>query len=678
MKFTYSWLKDFVEVKIPARSLADKLTMAGLEVTSLEEKDGDFVFEIEITSNRPDWLSVVGIAREVAAITGSKIKVSSCKFQVSSRKPSKNTGIEIKIEDKKDCSLYTAKIIRDVLVGPSPEWLKKRLELIGCRSINNVVDITNYVLFTFGEPLHAFDLDKLNTDSINIRRARAGEKITTIDEKERILDEGVLVIADKTKPVAIAGVMGGKDTEVTELTKNILLEAAIFNPVVIRRARQKFGIQTDSSYRFERGIDARVAIEASWQALGLIESLACGKLSGEKSIGTVRDSKKIISLNLLSINKILGKAVPCAKIKNSLQHLGFKVATKSKDKFTVTIPSFRQDVSGEIDLIEEVARITGYESLPVSLPSVRHKLNIENTKDLASQIKNLLIGLGLSEVITYSLIDRLSLDGFNLNFSSPVEVQNPLSKEQEVLRPTLIPSLSKCVAYNLNQKQSLVNIFEIAKVFLKRQNSLPIEELVLSIALCGQKSALLENGLVKDEMTPLHLKGILENVFKSLGITKYSFDSINAFCVSVRVGDDVVGMLAKLQKSTLNMLDIKNRDLIVSEINLEKVLKHANLKKQFTPLSFYPAILRDISLLLKEDIKIDDVYSIVRENAGNLLNQVKVVDFYKGKQIPAGFKSLTISCQYRLEERTLTEAEVDPKHAVVLSALTEKLGAKIR
>ncbi len=305
MKFTYNWLKDFVDVKLPPQKLADKLTMAGIEVVSLEERDGDCIFEIEITSNRPDWLSVIGIAREVAAITNSKLKVTSHKSQVTSHKQKHATcdmrPLSIKVENKNDCPLYTAKIIKGVKVGPAPEWMRKRLELIGCRSVNNVVDITNYILFTYGHPLHAFDLHRLNSDTIVVRRAKSGERIATINDKAVGLDKEILVIANKDKPVAVAGVIGGKDTEVTGDTKEILLESAVFNPVIVRRSRQKLGLQTESSYRFERGTDFQTAVAAALKALTLLQEFAAGICAQEKSTALPQKSRLNIRTSLMYV-----------------------------------------------------------------------------------------------------------------------------------------------------------------------------------------------------------------------------------------------------------------------------------------------------------------------------------------------------------------------------------------
>ena len=690
MKVTYNWLKDFVNIKIPAPALAHKLTMAGLEVTSLEEREGDFVFEIEVTSNRPDCLSVIGIAREVAAITNSKLKIPNSEPKIQKTKSS--YPLKIEIQDKKDCPLYTAKIIKEVKVGPSPDWLKKRLELVGCRSVNNIVDITNYILFAWGEPLHAFDLDNLSPDTIIVRRAKKDEKITTIDDQARVLAPDILVIADKTQPVAIAGIMGGRDSEVTESTKNILLEAAIFNPIIIRRGRQRLGMQTDSSYRFERGVDCATVERASWQATSLIQKICGAKFVLAKSAGSTKLQKQQINLDVSSVNKILGLSIAAAKIKNILNKLEFKIKPKvrhknrrtrqslwrAKDKFTVEVPAQRCDVRLEIDLIEEIARLIGYERIPKTVPQVIPQITASDKRDLVSLIKNILIGLGLNEVITYSLIDQDLLAGLETQSLHPIEIANPLSKEQEILRPTIIPSLCRCIAGNLNQKQDYINVFEVAEVFSGVAQQ-PHEELVLGIAFCGTKSWLLEQGLIKDRVGLLHLKGTLEAVFERLGIKEYNFSTLdNARTAAIYVRKEKIGSMTKLRKDILERWDIENKDVFVAEIFLDKFLSYADLKKKFVHLSVYPSISRDISLVLKEQIAVGDILGAIKEQAQPLLRQANVVDYYQGKQIPAGFKGLTISCLYRSEERTLTETEVNPVHILVVNMLIEKFGAQIR
>ena len=685
MKVTYNWLKEFVEIKISPRALAEKLTMAGLEVTSLEENAGDFIFEIEVTSNRPDWLSVVGIAREVAAITNKRLRGDTRYRMLDIRKRQnrgsriENQRLEIQVESRKDCPLYTAKIIKGVLVGPSPDWLKTRLELLGCRSVNNIVDITNYILFEQGEPLHTFDLDKLNGNAIFVRRAKLGEKITTIDAEQRVLNPDILVIADSVRPVAVAGVMGSKDTEVTQATKNILLEAAAFNPIVVRRGRRNLGIQSESSYRFERGVNLEIVENASWRAAELIQESAGGSCVFVKSSGAIKTKRKSIILGLSVANKTLGIDISAPKIKKILSSLEFKTKIKTKNHFAVEIPAHRPDVTSEIDLIEEIARIYGYENVPQTLPSVEPQVSVGEARDLVSLIKNILVGLGLNEVITYSLMDKDLLRDFGIDQGSQViEILNPLSKEQEILRPRLMPSLAACVAYNLNQKQDYINIFEVAKVF-SRSIAFPQEELRLGIALCGIKSLLLEQGLIKDPVGLLHLKGILEALFARLGISNYDFNTDNnASSITVYAGGEKIGLMTKLEKSVLDKLDIKNKDVFMLELTLGRPLFYINLNKKFSHLPIYPGISRDISLILKGEVLVGDILEVIKGEGKPLLKEARVADYYKGKQIPPGFKGLTLSCLYRSDERTLTEAEINPVHSLICKLLADRFGSQIR
>lgn len=683
MKVTYNWLKDFVEIKILAPALADKLTMAGLEVTSFEEKDNDFVFEIEVTANRPDCLSVIGIAREVAAITNSKFKLPQAtghKPQAKSLQPAACSlqPISITIENTKDCPLYTAKIIKDVKVTESPAWLKKRLELVGCRSVNNIVDITNYILFAWGQPLHAFDLAKLANSKIIIRRAKDNETIITIDEEARNLNNDILVIADEANPIAIAGVMGGRATEVTKNTKNILLEVAVFNPIIVRHARQKLGIQSESSYRFERGIDANTLELASWQATELIQKTTGARCVLAKRSGAIKRKTKSISLGVSFAQKILGINLGSLSIKKILNNLGFKVKTKTGN-LIVEVPSHRLDVSQDVDLIEEIARVAGYENTPKTQAPLIPQITTDDTRGLVSLIKNTLTGLGLNEVITYSLIDKDLLKGVKAEKDfSPIEILNPLSKEQAVLRPTLIPSLARCVAYNLNQKQDYINIFEIAKTF-SEIGKFP-EELTLGIALCGTRPFFVsEQGSLNEKIGPWHLKGILEALFERLGIKDYRLDATDGVCeIAVYVNKEKMGIITGLEKSALDYLDIKNREVWLLELSLERVLPCVDLKKRFTAIPAYPGITRDISLILKEKIPAKDVLGVIRQKGEPLLREAKLIDYYKGKQIPQGFRGLTISCLYRSDARTLTEAEVNPIHSLVSSVLVERFQAQIR
>ena len=473
--------------------------------------------------------------------------------------------------------------------------------------------------------------------------------------------------------------MGGKDTEVTVGTKNILLEAAIFNPITIRRARQKLGVQSESSYRFERGIDLEIVDKASWRAAELIQRLVGGTCVLTKASGLTKTRKKNIALDVAGVRKILGVNIAPVKIKKILNSLAFKTKVKTKNIFMVKVPSYRPDVSLEIDLIEEIARIYGFAQISQTLPRVSPHVTTLETRDLVSLIKNILVGLGLNEVITYSLIDKDALKDFTEELtSSVIEILNPLSKEQEILRPTLLTGLLSCVALNLNQKQSYLNIFEIAKAF-SQEGVKAKEELVLGIALCGTKSLLLAQGLIKEEVGLLHLKGILEVLFARLGINNYNFNSIDRSPeVAACIDNETIGTIGQLPKATLERFEIKNKDVFTLEISLDRLLSCADLKRRFAPLPIYPAVSRDISLVLKEGIRAADILEAIRDKAGPLLQEVKITDYYKGKQIPAGFKGLTISCLYRSDERTLTEVEINPIQTTLGEILAERFGAKIR
>ncbi|MFA5311033.1 MAG: phenylalanine--tRNA ligase subunit beta [Candidatus Omnitrophota bacterium] len=674
MKFTYNWIKDFVDIKLPAEKLADKLTMAGLEVVSLDKRDGDYVFEVEITSNRPDWLSILGISREVAAVTGSRLKIPEIKRKI---KAQKLPALTIEIEDKKDCSLYTARIIRDITVAPSPDWLRKRLELVGFRSVNNVVDITNYCLFELGEPLHAFDLDKVAQDKIIIRRARAGEKITTIDGNIRNIDRGSLVIADSLRPLALAGIMGGKESEVTSSTKNVLLEAALFNPVLIRRMRQAHAIHSESGYRFERGIDPQIVNKASQRAAVLMEEACGGREVYFKSSGLTNTKERTVILKACNVERVLGLRINNSKIKHILSSLGFKVSGRGKSDLAIAVPSFRQDVSLEEDLIEEVSRILGYENIPSTLPRVMPSINIRENRSLVFDIKNILIGLGLNEAATYSLIDSRVLNEFSPSVN-PVGIMNPLSREQEVLRSTLIPGLTRAIAYNLNQKQEYAALFEAANVFFNKDNS-PCAELRLGIALSGAKRMLFNDSAIKDELGLLNLKGVLESLFVRFKIQGYEFRALNQEGKArIFIDNEEIGYMQALSPNLLEKLGIKNKKVFVLEISLDKLLTFCRAQHKYVPLPKYPGITRDISFIFKKGNSMKDILIKLEEKGQPLLKGLRIVDYYEGKQIPQGFRGLTLECVYGSSQRTLTEEEVMPVHSLLCLVLREQPGVELR
>lgn len=676
MKISYNWLKDYVQIKLKPPALAEKLTMAGLEVVSWEEKMGDWIFEIEITSNRPDWLSAIGIAREVAAITGAKLKLpklSSIGYRLSSI-----DDFEISIQDKKSCPFYSASLIKDVKVTSSPDWLKQKLEAIGLRPVNNIVDITNFCLMETGQPLHAFDSDKISANTIIVRRAKQGETIVTIDGMERKLNPGILVIADAKKPIAIAGIMGGIETEVTEKTKNILLESAYFAPTLIRRASRILGISSESSYRFERNADIENVLPSAKRAVNLIQDLAKGKLISicAQPQKPPKPNPRKISLCVDSVENLLGIKITPQKIKSILSSLQFKLTAK-KNSFIVRAPSFRQDIQEEADLIEEIARIFGFEKVPQTLAPVKiFSVKKDSQALLKDFSRQFFISSGFNEIISLNLISRGALLKTNLNYQNLAAIENPLSKEQEILAPSLIPGLLNAVKNNLNHNLRDLKLFEVGKNYLADK-----EFASLAAVICGEKYAnWLRASLEKSSF--FDLKGAIAAFLERMGISGFEFEiaASAAFknCASIKIKDEEIGILGEISDEVLLNWEIKQKGIFLSEINLEKVSQFFKLEKKFTALASFPSVKRDISLVIKDEIPSDAVFKTARQSAGDLLRDLRLVELYSGGQVPAGFKGMTISLEYQSKQRTLTDSEVNLIHDKLCMAFKEKLQAKIR
>ncbi len=676
MKISYNWLKEYVEIKIKPQALAEKLTMAGLEVTSLEEKLGDWSLEIEITSNRPDWLSHIGVAREVAAITGKKLILPKTP---NTQHPTPNTqNFKVDIQDKKGCPIYSVRLIKDTAVSGSPQWLKQKLEVIGLRPVNNIVDITNFCLMETGQPLHAFDYDKLVSGKIIVRRAKENETIVAIDGVERKLNPSILVIADDKKPIAIAGIMGGKDTEVTEKTKNILLESAYFDPILIRRASRFLGITSDSSYRFERSVDLENILPASSRAVNLIEGLAKGKLISSVVVKAKVNKEKSEKINLSSnaVENLLGIKIHLKKIKQILTALQFKVK-QNKNYFIVEIPPFRQDVRIEADLIEEIARIFGFENLPQTLPAIKISAIEPRPMDKLKSITNqFFASIGFSEIISYNLISQDLLTKANLDYSGITEIKNPLSKEQEMLSPSIIPGLLSAVKNNLNHSIKDLKLFEIAKKYSKAA-----EVSCLGIAMCGEKSDDWLRGK-KEKIGFFDLKGAIEEFFSKIGIYEYKGmrQSSDTFGISAEIWFEAekIGILGEVSVGVLANWDIKQKGIFLAEINLEKLASFTKLKKTFTRIANFPSVVRDISLVAAEEVSAGEIFNIAGEIAGALLVKSKIIELYRGGQIPQGSKGIVVSLEYQAKGRTLTDNEVNQVHEKICQALKEKLQAKIR
>jgi len=682
MKVSLNWLKKYIDTKIQAKVLVDKLTNAGLEVGAIEQKGNDTVFEIEITSNRPDWLSMLGIAREVAALSNAR-KIKLPKTLPLKIKQAKNKSFSIEIKDKKGCPRYVGRLIKDVKIAPSPGWVKTSLEAIGSRLINNAADITNYCLYETGQPMHAFDFDKIDGGKIIVRRAKKGEKITTIDGVKRDLDESILIIADSKKPVAIAGIMGGIDTEVSSKTKNILLESAYFDPIIIRRASRKLGLSTESNYRFERKVDTDNVLFSSCRGAYLLKKIcSCNTDDPYLDVNYIKIAQTKVQLKAENVERLIGLKVSAQRIKGILQSLGFTVKNNNKNSLTVIVPSFRSDIKLEEDLIEEIARIEGYNKIKEAMPPIKAHLEPACTTiyQAKAKIRQLLLGQGLNEVMTYSLLSQNSLDAAKTDAQNRINIQNPLSAEQEMLRNSFIPSLLKVINTNLNRRIKEVKIFEIGNVYTKNNNNFNEEEQVV-IALTGTS---LNNW--KDhsrKVTFYDLKGIVENIIESFGVLNYRLkEDINAcFTTSesaVMISDaKEIAVLGKINKQILKNFDI-TEDVYYAQLPIALLTKSMKKDYKYSPVPKYPSVIRDIALVVKKNISAQAALDIIKEVGGKLSVKTELFDVYTGNQVPKDCKSLAFSIEYQSREATLTEEQVNNVHDAVQDALLSRLKASLR
>ena len=557
------------------------------------------------------------------------------------------------------------------------------------RSINNIVDITNYLLLETGQPLHTFDLNKIKDDTIFVRRAKESERIVTIDGEKRNLTREVLVIADKQKPIAIAGIMGGKDSELSQKTRDILLEAASFDPITTRRASRRLGLSSESSYRFERGIDWQNTDSASLRAVNLILTLAGGEFILSKTTTKPRVKKKIIILKPKEVNRILGRDYTSSQIGRILTSLCFSVGKQSGKTLKLKVPSFRIDINQPIDLIEEVARISGYENIPRRLPKIIPQ-DAKTSSIWARRrvIKDILISQGVNEVITYSLISKSMSRQFGYSDAQLITIANPLTSQQEVLRPGLIPGLISCIGYNLNQKQKDIRIFEIGNIF--RANK---EHLFLGLAYSGK------------EFNLLHIKGILKLLLERLEIADFEFlkldcehpcfqkeTSLSLMLNPVRnlaqqdgendisngVNKKICANLGMIKPNILERLDIQDF-IFAAEVELDLLFTQSKkTQKRYIPIPLYPEVMRDISVMLKQDISIGDIIKKIKISKIPYLIELNLKDYYLGKQIPAGYKGLTLSCIYQAADHTLTAQEIDSAHQRVLDILRTEFSAQQR
>jgi phenylalanyl-tRNA synthetase beta chain len=678
MRISYDWLREYVDTKIRTENISSVLTMAGHEVVAVEEKDGDSILEIEVTPNRADCLSYIGLAREVSAATNKRLKLPL--VDIKTKKTIQN-AIKVTIEDKSACPRYSARIIKNVSVGPSPKWLIKRIESMGLRPVNNIVDITNFVLFETGHPLHAFDLDKIVGGEIIIRKARGGEKITTIDGTERELKPHMLLIADRQRPIAVAGVMGGKETEVGEPTKNILLESAYFDPVTIRRAALSLGISTDSSYRFERGTDLAAVVKASDRAASLIRAVTKGQIGGLIDAGKKAKPQNTIMLRPAYLNKLLGTQLNAQKINDILGRLGFVVHGTSI--LEVKAPTFRDDVTREADLIEEVARIYGYETVSPTAQAViptEEEPKSKDTRQKTKLAKEILTSSGFNEIITYSLINRQALKNTMLPEEGVIEIRNPLSSQQEIMRPSLLPGAIKTVSYNISRQVYDIKIFELSNIYFEKEGSYN-EEPFLTIAQYNRYHKKEKDNHAGSAL--FRIKGVITVLAERLGIPKLNFEKtthplfISDETTAVLSDNLMLGVVGEIKPDILKAFDIPG-GIYATELNFKLILESSNLNRFYKTLPRFPYSYRDISFAANKAITYKEITDLIKGTGGALIEDIELLSEYFGEQITKDQRALAIRVIYRSKEKTLAEEEISRIDTAIREGLIKNFSAVLR
>ena len=644
----------------------------------------DVIFELEITPNRPDCLSHIGIAREVAAYYNRKVKYPV--IEIAETIESVNTVIKVNIEDKDRCKRYMGRVIKNVKIKESPEWLKTRIRAMGLNPINNVVDVTNFVMFEYNQPMHAFDLDKVE-GNITIRAAKENEEITTLDGVERVLKNGELVIADDEKAIAIGGVIGGQNTQIDDDTKNIFVEVAYFTPENIRRESRDLGIFTDSAYRNERGMDIENLAVVMNRAVSLIAEVAEGEVLSEVIDKYVEKPKRAeISLNLEKLNKFIGKTLTYEEVGKILTHLDIELKPLGDGTTLLIPPSYRADLTRPADIYEEVIRMYGFDNIEAKMPVMSIESGEENTNFKISRIvREILKELGLNEVINYSFIPKFTKELFNFG-EEVIEIKNPLSEDMAIMRPTLLYSLIANVRDNINRNQTDLKLFEISKTFKKLgegQNGLAIEDLKIALILSGREEKNLWNQS-KSDYNFYDLKGYLEFLLERLNVTKYSLTRLTnnknfhpGASAEIKIGEDVIGVLGELHPNLVNYFGIKREKVFFAELNLTSLLKYIKIKVNYETISKYPEVLRDLAITLDRSVLVGEMVKEIKKKV-NLIEKIDIFDVYSGDKIDKDKKSVAMSIVLRDKNRTLTDEDIDKAMTAILELIKDKYNGEIR
>ncbi len=643
----------------------------------------DTVFELEITPNRPDCLSMIGVAREIRAETGNELKLPEVNIHENDTDITEATSVTIDAPDL--CPRYAARVIRGVKIGESPAWLKQRLESVGIGIINNIVDATNFVLMEYGQPLHAFDYHKLGENRIVVRRAAEGEQITTLDEEERKLTPDMLVIADANKPVALAGVMGGYDSEITETTSDVLLESANFQPASIRATAKKLGMHTEASYRFERGADPEAVIPALDRATQLIVELAGGTVC-EGTIDVYPGKSELLKIQLRPdrVNFILGTSLEAAEIEQILYRLGFGIETSQSEdsSYQVTVPTFRGDITREIDLIEEIARVHGYDNIPTTLPKGDIPVPVPDISvEVRKRIKQFLLGSGMMEAVNYSFNHPNCFDKVRLAADNPLRdalrLRNPLSPEMSILRTTLLPSLLDNAQHNHNHQINNIALFEMSSVFMRGEEPGRVAGILAGEIGGGVYGNPYKNPDFFD------IKGIVERLLEVCCITDYAFQKTEEPTfhpgrnAAVSFGNTLIGIFGEAHPEVLENYELPYKAYLF-ELDLEALADAADFSKRFEPIPIYPSVQRDLAIVVDFGMQSDTPIEIIYATGGDLVKSVRLFDVYVGDQVSEGKKSLAYTITYHSATETLTDKAVNDLHDKVVNRLGKELGAELR
>ncbi len=639
----------------------------------------DYVLELNVTPNRPDCLSVIGVARELAA--KYHLPLVRPAVSLATSEPAVSERVQVEVKDPQGCPRYSARFLEEVKPGPSPWWLASRLHAVGLRAINNVVDVTNYVMLETGQPLHAFDYDLIEQGRIEVRQATAGEEFITLDGKTHKLAQGMLLICDGSRPVAIAGVMGGLNSEVSAETARVLLESAYFEPKSIRRTSKALGISTESSQRFERGVDPNGVLYASERAAQLMASLCGAKVAqGVIDVYPSPIEPRQLSLRPRRVAQLLGVDIPRKECAAILCALGAEVDERG-ETLNVRVPTFRPDVEREIDLIEEVARLWGFDRIParteVPFDQARPQVFCDR---VAERARECLIGLGLFEACTTSLLDPARAAAF-VTDGDLVRLRNPFSEDCSALRPSIIPGLLHVCAYNVNRGVSTVRVFEIGRCFAKEEQRYQ-EWKSLGLVVTGLARPRSWTGEHR-EISLFDLKGLVEGLCIAWRMPMPRFTAGDwQVCkgggLQVWVQEELVGRLGQVKQELLDRFDVERRQVFAAEIGLEAVREFALRPAVYRPVPRFPQASRDLSVVVDQSVPAEQLLLALRTLGGQILREVHVVDLFLGKQIPAGKKSLTFSLVFQDENRTLRDEEVDGAMTQIINGLREKTGAVLR